>query len=584
MPIRFKCPSCKKPLSAKEHMAGKKAVCTACKKPLVIPAPLSNPADVENFAATLLAESPAAAKVEEKPKSTQTIDFNCPFCEAELHLSAELGGKREPCPECKNIIKVPQLVKEQAKDWRTVEKTGPSGAAGKAQPQLAGAWGSTTNKGKVSMQALEDADAIIYEDDEEQSAVGRWIKRVTIFAGVGGLIFLAIWGINRRQDRKQQKDSIDHALEYVEKAKDKLPGGWNAEIYRAAGEFYLAKKDKPSFDLAQTYLKRARGQILILAKDNPALDFDLLLARLALAQIDQGGTDAEADFDKTRIKWNDVHEELWRTLQGIGSVDGQIQALRALADKLVSHQQGFRATLFAGRLYAKNEKATALYGQRIAFLHDPDMKMDKIEELKAEAAKKVPPPKPGQRLDALTRIAYAEAAAREGNSSKALEIAQAPGGSPQDLLEAALAVALVGLARNKSSAECGLDLAIQLEDNAPPWPRLQLVEAAARAGMLKEAKEIAKKLPAAFKSWGELKILQANLTKNQGLADAALVEDISNKDSLPRALAWEAWARHNTRLGFKDAVNAAREQLGDSRFRPFIDVGIALGVQDRAGK
>src|SRR5262245_30960920 len=165
MPIRFKCPNCKKALAVKEQMAGKKAACPACKKPLVIPnsvakPPVSKPADVEDFAASLLAES-SAPKVEEKPKSTQTIDFTCPFCDAELHLPAELGGKRESCPQCKNIIKVPQLVKEQAKDWRTVESSGPSGAATKGQPQLEGAWGSTTNKGKVSMKALEEADAII---------------------------------------------------------------------------------------------------------------------------------------------------------------------------------------------------------------------------------------------------------------------------------------------------------------------------------------------------------------------------------------------------------------------------------------
>src|SRR5262249_10646299 len=254
MPIRFKCPNCKKTLAAKEQMAGKKAVCTACKKPLVIPAPLSAPADVEDFAASLLADPPAA-KVEEKPKATQTIDFTCPFCEAELHLSAELAGKREPCPQCKNIIKVPQLVKEQAKDWRTVESSGPSGAAAKGQPQLEGAWGSTTNKGKVSMKALEEADAIIYEDDEE-AGVGRWIKRISIVAALAGLILLVVWGINRKKNTNLQKNAMEQALEIAEKARgnDRLPAAWNAQIHRAAGEFFTAKKYKP-VEKTQNYFK-----------------------------------------------------------------------------------------------------------------------------------------------------------------------------------------------------------------------------------------------------------------------------------------------------------------------------------------
>src|SRR5260370_41138618 len=179
MPIRFKCPNCKKALAVKEHMAGKKAACPSCKKPLMIPARVSNPADVEDLAARLLADPPPA-KVEEKPKSAQTIDFNCPYCDAELHLSADLGGKKEPCPECKHIIKVPQLIKEQAKDWRTVESAGPSAAATKGQPELRGSWGSTTNKAKVSMRALEEAYSIIYED-EEPVGVGCCIRRITAF-------------------------------------------------------------------------------------------------------------------------------------------------------------------------------------------------------------------------------------------------------------------------------------------------------------------------------------------------------------------------------------------------------------------
>src|SRR5262249_18951535 len=54
MPIRFKCPHCKKPLVVKEQMAGKKAPCPACKKVLSVPAPVSAP-DLEALAAAAFA-------------------------------------------------------------------------------------------------------------------------------------------------------------------------------------------------------------------------------------------------------------------------------------------------------------------------------------------------------------------------------------------------------------------------------------------------------------------------------------------------------------------------------------------------
>src|SRR5262249_36596651 len=429
MPIRFKCPNCKKTLAAKEQMAGKKAVCTACKKPLVIPAPLSAPADVEDFAASLLADPPAA-KVEEKPKATQTIDFTCPFCEAELHLSAELAGKREPCPLCKNIIKVPQLVKEQAKDWRTVERTGPSGAAVKGQPELEGAWGSTTHQGKVSMQALEEADAIIYED-EEPVGVRRWIKRITIFAIVAGLICLAIWGISRRQTKKQQDKAMDEALEWAEKkkGKERMPPWWDAAIHRAAGEFFNAKKGKLSFAQAQKYFKLARNPLHATPEDKQSVDMDLSMPRLALTQIDMAGTQNEVD-DEVCLKWNDVHTDVFKSLQKIRSIDAKVLALRAVADKLVAKKQGYQAIGLANSLKEETKEA-ALLAQLIAFMHDPNMQIDKKNDLDA-AVKKLPPE--------YARIAYAEGRAREGNFAEALRIAQAPG-KPEERMQAALAVA-----------------------------------------------------------------------------------------------------------------------------------------------
>src|SRR5689334_5448364 len=105
MTIRIKCPHCHKALGVKDHLAGKKVACPVCKKGLKIPAPVSAAADVEDLAAAAFADAPKPA---EAPKEEKPIAFTCPFCDAEVSVAYELGGKQTPCPECKRIIKVPK--------------------------------------------------------------------------------------------------------------------------------------------------------------------------------------------------------------------------------------------------------------------------------------------------------------------------------------------------------------------------------------------------------------------------------------------------------------------------------------------
>jgi hypothetical protein len=39
MPIKFPCPSCKKWVTVKDELAGKKGRCSSCKQPLTVPTP-----------------------------------------------------------------------------------------------------------------------------------------------------------------------------------------------------------------------------------------------------------------------------------------------------------------------------------------------------------------------------------------------------------------------------------------------------------------------------------------------------------------------------------------------------------------
>src|SRR5438128_860889 len=107
MSIKFPCPHCKKALKVKDELAGRKAKCPSCQQILTIPKAVATAADPGKPPSTA-AGKPAPANA---PAATQTVDFSCFYCEAELHLDAGLAGKQAPCPECKRIIKVPVLVK-----------------------------------------------------------------------------------------------------------------------------------------------------------------------------------------------------------------------------------------------------------------------------------------------------------------------------------------------------------------------------------------------------------------------------------------------------------------------------------------
>jgi tetratricopeptide (TPR) repeat protein/DNA-directed RNA polymerase subunit M/transcription elongation factor TFIIS len=192
MPIKFACPNCQKMLQVKDHLAGKKGPCPACKKVITVPAQSQAAAararselDLEELATAALAEPKAA------PQVPTTVDFTCPYCDAEVHLSAELAGKNTPCPECRRIIKVPLLEKTGPRDWRRPEtQVGPSGAR-RPDAELEGAWGTQTTRRSASQEALLEAGAI--REAREPVTVAQWVKRgaaLAVFLAAAGVGFL----------------------------------------------------------------------------------------------------------------------------------------------------------------------------------------------------------------------------------------------------------------------------------------------------------------------------------------------------------------------------------------------------------
>jgi hypothetical protein len=217
-----------------------------------------------------------------------------------------------------------------------------------------------------------------------------------------------------------------------------------------------------------------------------------------------------------------------------------------------------------------------------------------IEQGKADVvAKQVPPPGPANEItDAIQRVGYAEGNARKGDLPAAQKIVAATGPAEGRLL-AALGVAELlqdnpGDPAAAPKAVPFIDLAQsameEMKGNPlPPWPRYQLVKALARANNLDKAGKWLDsrvgedKRWAELKSWAQLEIVRARLAKLPGRAEANIVEVVVDKDSPARAFAWEAWARHNTRLGYSADVREALEKNQDPRVKALLLVGIALG-------
>jgi hypothetical protein len=135
MPIQFHCPHCKRGLSVKDELAGKRARCPGCKGVLTVPAgpaaasdrpapatsgasphspgqigggkspPAGRPKDFEAEAAALLLDDAPA-----EDAGPAFIDFPCPYCRTYLHLEMELSGRRVSCPNsaCRRILHVPR--------------------------------------------------------------------------------------------------------------------------------------------------------------------------------------------------------------------------------------------------------------------------------------------------------------------------------------------------------------------------------------------------------------------------------------------------------------------------------------------
>jgi len=578
MTIRFKCPHCQKPLSVKDHLAGKKAKCPVCTNMIAIPVPVSAPADVESFAAEAFTDKPPEKPPE--PTKATTITFICPFCDEELTLDGSLGGKKTPCPKCTSIVKVPLPEKTKPKDWRTTQTGGPSAARTNLPEQLSDAWG-TEQKGRVSREAMEEAGAIPEPAAQPLGIVG-WIKRGFWACAIGGAVILMVSMANRARTDKREKNHLEEALKYL----TKLEPLQQAEVYRAAGE--LDVRNLKAIE-AQTYFQVARSSATSV-KDDPTNPFerDLFLVNLALSQAEMGGSGEDTlkrGPDLYRFDWKDgiVQKDMLQTLNEIKNPDAKASALRALAIKF---KEKDKIDILMGP--ASNLASDALSPNRAQLI---GMLLALKDAQKAADLK--PPPDAGKFIiDSVARVGYTEGNAYNGDFAEALKIAgtKGPAAGRLDACVAAASI-ILGNAKNKDAAKEALPFVkeglaawteiIKETRNTPPsWNIMELIRLGSQTDAGGELKELADKFPAPCRPRIQLDFLQAKLAQATTAQGLALADDIGESKNPPRAFAYEAIARHNARLGDSGNINASIPDA-DEALRPFLHLGLALGEHDR---
>jgi len=626
MPIRITCPHCKRGMLVDERLAGKKGKCKACQQILTVPSlPTSNasapasappeaqapaPADVEAQAAALFADEPK----KEEPAEVKTIDFNCPYCDEAIQLSADLAGKRAPCPECKHIIKVPELVKKDPKDWRKVEARGPSGARLPDQPELEGAWSSRT-VGSVGKQSLEEAGVL----PKVQKPRTTWEKvRLPVLLG-SGLLLVFIGGFSWYSwwSRRAVERGVQAALTFAD-SQEATPE-IKAALSLAAGEYYLRSgidhsdpRTGRSFHAAVAANNQFGTALTTLRSAPQSAERDALLTDLALAEVELGGDKPDTD-QELRLPWDKTQQLLLATVREIHEEEAKLHALRAVARSLREHGQGARVLPLANQLFAAPDadKAAALAGVGLEFFKAEDRaaaekaldaalqlfpkdakdKDAKAPPLRAEVValawlldkKDLPPAGDNEDNKANEQIGKAEALARQGKWEEARKEAdRAEEESVRFHARLAIAAAAVDA---KLPETTDIESAFKMAEDGLAkkrplsWSMLYLVELALRTSLPEErVQALANQIGnTALRGRAQLAVFRAQLKKANQFVEDSTADKIDGK-SLARGLAAQALARHNVGIngGYASVVQSWQQPL-----QSFGALGVALGLQDR---
>lgn len=577
------------------------------------PAPPPRPEEVDAEAAALFSDEPAKPVEESK-----TVDFNCPFCDEALHLDAELAGKKTSCPECKRIIKVPELVKADPKDWRQAQDyQGPSGARRPTEPAPEGAWGSSTAKG-VSQETIVGAGLAPVKRPpvplQRRIILGTLAVAFVLALGYGGLSLYRWFG------RNKEEKALREALVYADSdgARAKMGPTGQAALHTSIASFYLQQKSPEGGSKAREHLNKALSLLQNAPKDQGKRDLldqpDAALLDLAHAYLELGDGQAIGDLDSKK-GWDDTHRALQATLLAIGSDKARVEAVRQVIRGLVAHSQTARVLPLVATLYqtlpdeklaglsasalelldsGHKEEAEQLASQVLAAFPAPEA----VKKAKAKDPKKkitIPPlesgavalalalqkqdvPKPTDSLKERQRdlIGQAEGLARQGDLDKALKQAQE---APTKAVRFEALLAMAGATKDRRALDEAVELAPQLKERSElDWLFVRLITIGSEKGvaedrLLNAADAIKDR---ALRARAQLLLLRARLKSDKPVEEAEV--DKIDPHYVAHALGRQVLAQQKVRQdsGWAKTVEGWTEPV-----RAFGFLGVALGLQGK---
>jgi len=568
------------------------------------------PADLEAEAASVWADAPK--KEEQAP---QFIEFTCPMCDAPLKLSADQAGKRSPCPDCGRIIKIPELAKNEPKDWRKLARNPVGTINTNAEPAPEGAWGSTTSTSTVSKDSLIEADAIpdVRDPLTLQQKIVRGVGALAVVGVLlwGGMQLLGWWALSKEQAQLKFAESYAAGAEAVKQ----LGPNSLAALQAGIGDYYRRGKKPGCAPLARQYYEKALNLLRPSAPadagegDAPAprsWDHDLVLADLALAQADMGGTPDQVD-EGLCISWDDAQRTMRGSLRAIYSSEARLYALRPLTRRLIARDQGQRAINLVKVIFddpgdkieglamvglemvvAKQNDLAQQAGQQVLepYQGDGEKPLVRAAVVALAMALSKEPPKPvarGPKEESDELVGRAEGLTRVGKLAQARALLKDAPPNPEVRLRILLGILAAGLDTHtpeiNQDAESAFLIAKDklVASSTTSWLLLRLIELGAQAG-LDEARltELTGHISEMeLRGRAQLLVLRDRLARTKGAVEESVLEGVKASNGA-QYLARLALARHNIR--YASGITATVQGWPEPQ-RAFGSVGLALGLQ-----